>query len=238
VAGDARTRWAEIFTIIVGVLAVLGFIGVRGCDSGQEAKQVSPTDTTLSFTSLSTVVPPTSTSFSTTTNATTTTVRPSSTTTEPTPMTLSDTPTGTVLDIGQTWRSGNKELAIPKITFKDYGGRIDDIRGAIDFVVQFRNRGSTPVTFNYVPRDVVTAVDNRNDRLIVTQQNLGLLGYYPCHDSQQTRIVNPGETVELNCVWFFVVGVDLGNPAISQVVISVAGVSTIPTGRWKIPIAH
>ena len=184
---ESRTAWwRQVYAQVVGglILAVVVSVGawslrplVGGgtkpeAEPSRGAEHANATSTTSASTAVATSVVPTTTS----TTLVSTVSSTAGVTTTTGSGTVADTPLGTVLAVGDVWRSGTKEIVLSGGVPKDYSG----FGTAVDFSLTFRNRGSSPITFSYFPSDAVTATDNLDSRLKVVENHQGFTGSL-CH---------------------------------------------------------
>jgi hypothetical protein len=162
-------------------------------------------------------------------------IQPPTATPLPAPTPLADTPPGTILEIGQTWRSNGLEFTLVS-TQLGTGSSYYNVGLGTHACFRLTNRRSQDLSIRYSTNNV-TAQDNFRNRLNV----LGCM--YDCRNwsgSEVTRIIHGGESMEFqifsgSC---FYVEVDTANPSITEVIISVSGISSINNARWRIPIYH
>lgn len=159
----------------------------------------------------------------------------------PTETPLPDTPPGTILDIGQTWRQEGFELVMGQAEEWGYG----------------MDKGLSPYSFNLtnlqpydrsfrVYLENFSAIDNRGVKVDVIPDYQNVIVYPNC--TPGTVVVPANSTVRLESflecstnwgprnpdVLRFVV--DLGDTSISEVIVSVS-MSSI-NARWRIEIHH
>jgi hypothetical protein len=160
----------------------------------------------------------------------------------PTETPLPDTPPGTILDVGQTWRQEGFELAMVQAVEWGYG----------------MDKGLPPYSFNLtnlqpydrsfrVYLENFSAIDNRGVKVQAIPDYQNVIVYNNC--TPGTVVVPANSTVRLESflecstnwgprnpdVLRFVV--DLGDTAINEVIVSVS-VGSINNARWRIEIHH
>ncbi len=154
----------------------------------------------------------------------------------PSPTPLLDTPPGTVLEVGQTWRQGGLELTL--VSFQMDVGSIYHNKGlGMHVCFKLTNRRPSDLTLRYSSENFM-AQDNLGRRLKL----YGCM--YGCSEwAEVTGIVHSGETVAFGLLglddWTCpYIEVDTSDPAITEVVITISNISRISQARWRIPIEH
>jgi hypothetical protein len=149
--------------------------------------------------------------------------------TSPPPVT--DTPAGTILEVGQTWRQGGLELAVNDTFLLSIG---------VGTRMSLINRKPHAVSFRYTVGDVASAVDNLGRNLKVSADN--------CYG--HSLLAKPQEFVlEVDhtrkglyyrgCEYAGVfIDADTADPSLTEIVVRFTGISSIMDARWRIPIYH
>jgi hypothetical protein len=143
---------------------------------------------------------------------------------------------GTVLDVGQTWRQGDAELTLTDVVL--HPDR-EDFYGQLYTAWKFTNIS---------PNDIVLKFGRSN---FTAQTNLGsqlkILGFYGgafwCDNA--SIVVKSGDSLDFSNMcglgssgYMLSIVVNLGNKQITEVVVSVDGISSIAGAKWRIPIFH
>ncbi len=147
---------------------------------------------------------------------------------------IPDTPPGTILEVGQAWRQGGLVLRLVNVDIHSQ---------SLVLHLQLGNVGPEQRIVRY-GQDNFSAADNRGRRL----DTGGVDWYYEPlvqHDcGEATAFLSPGGSVDVQipCAagdWSgVVVGVDVGDPELSEVMFSCTNLSTITEARWRIPFYH
>jgi hypothetical protein len=168
---------------------------------------------------------------------TSTPVPPATNTPIPVPTTPPDTAPESVLEVGQSWRQGGVSLKLTKFSLEDK---------AVWVWFDITNLESSTRTFKY-------SIDNYSASLPNGQKlQTGAVGNYMF--TQQCRInsvvLNADETQTLlagSCTvnypnWSvqqsLAIIVDYANPAITEVIVTAEGISSISKARWRISFKH
>ena len=164
---------------------------------------------------------------------------PTATITIPTPTKLRDTPTGTILNDGETWRQGGSELTLTDFIFRPRSNP-DDAQIFTSWTYKNISSQDIVLTFSHTN---FTAQSNLGNQLKTLKfYAYGVSGFY-CDDIsivvKSNKVFDffdmcgPGSTgYKLPIV------VDLGNKQITEVVITVKDISSITNAKWKISISH
>lgn len=146
----------------------------------------------------------------------------------PLPTALPDTPPGSILEVGQTWRQGEVEVTLTDVIIK-----VD----SIFFQLKFASNKPYDISIRYSSNDF-TASDNRGRSLKVRafDDHLNYI-WYEC--SAITKRVPSGQSTDLKCDrdWFGVT-VDTAEATVTEIVFAVLNISSINNARWRIPIYH
>jgi hypothetical protein len=146
-----------------------------------------------------------------------------------------DTQSGTILEIGQTWRQGGVELLLAET---ELGPKF------ILTIFRLTNMGSERA-FRF-GHENFSAYDNRNRRLRVGGAT-GVQSYEQLiQDCQpETVILAPQAStrIEFRCDYLLVdsdvaIEVDVADSSITEITIVASGISSIDNARWRIPIQH
>lgn len=154
----------------------------------------------------------------------------------PSPTPLPDTQPGTILEVGQTWRQGGIELQLTETWLYPRG-----------LNVQFRMRNLEAVdrAIRY-SLDNFSATDNLGRRIPVGYNTCGGCFSFTQDCDPRTEILPALGSIsfenECNGGWYqsdvFALPFDTGDTSITEIVISVSGISNIINARWRIPIYH
>jgi len=170
---------------------------------------------------------------------------PSPTKSEPTPIPMStpiptrvvlqDTPAGTILDVGQTWRQSGVELTLLEIELHPTR---DDYYGQVYTSWRFANNTPNEIILSYSYQNF-SANDNLGNRLKI-------LGFYNesfwCDD--YSLVMKSGDIFDFSKMCPVVGGyqlpvvVNLSNKQISEIIVTATGISSISDAKWRIPIFH
>lgn len=152
----------------------------------------------------------------------------------PEPTALPDSQPGSILDVGQTWRQGEMEM------------RLVDARIYPELVwarFNLRNNGTAPKVIRYGPENF-SGQDNRGKRLEAggVDQYFGYHVQKGCDSRVITLDPQASESIALNCsagndegVTF---GADYSDPTLTEIIITVSGISSIQNAAWRVPIGH
>jgi hypothetical protein len=152
----------------------------------------------------------------------------------PTATPLPDTAPGTVLEVGQTWRTGGLELTLVD-AYYDYTPV-----GPPGAYLTFRltNQKAHQITIQYNLKYSVWAVDNLGRDLTVGVTANSFIDRFEDH----TLLVGSGESIYL-AGWGgygepgLIVLVDTADLSVSEFVVTIS-VSSITDARWRIGVAH
>lgn len=217
--------------------------GVTGADNSTPAVVVpvdTDTPTLTPLPSTATPIPPTPTPVEPT--FTPTPVLPTSTPAPPTPTrTLTpypETPAGTILSVGQTWKQGGLELTMTSAKSTLYPQELCPIAPGAVASFMIRNKRDKEIVLVTKAEDF-SAVTNTGVRLPVYMDK--------CISSGDTRdipevtfSVPPGGDRSVGLDWdspadaVFYIPFDVANPDITDVVLTVDGISSIHNARWRI----
>lgn len=142
-----------------------------------------------------------------------------------------DTPPGTVLQVGQIWRTGLTELILVTADFDNDGA-------SISCKFKLVNQGATTKVIRVILNSFSATDDSGNSLPIdnydwirgevnpvssweFTLRNKGDAGFIPDDGYQHIRVK-----------------AKLSNPSLTGIVVTVASASEITTARWRIPIDH
>jgi hypothetical protein len=162
-------------------------------------------------------------------------IQPPTATPLPAPTPLADTPPGTILEVGQTWRQGGVELRLVKTEVYPKG-----------LLVQFRLTNLEPYdkALRYSP-DNFSAVDNRSQRVPAGFNLCGGCFYFTQDCPPATEVLHAKGSIGLgiSCEtgdWTDTVAlrVDTADSSINMVTITVSGISSVSGARWRIPLYH
>jgi hypothetical protein len=157
----------------------------------------------------------------------------------PIPTSIPNTLPGIILEIGQTWYQDGAEVTVREPTpwTDDSPYAPEDQRSGMSFRLFFTNHKPQDISITYSGDFNFTAVDNLGRQLVISDVWPGVVAS-SCHE--QTRIIPVGQTINLGCrdYSYILAFVDIGNPAITEIIFTVTGVSSIHEARWRIPIYH
>lgn len=146
----------------------------------------------------------------------------------PTATPMTDTPPGTILEGGQTWRQGGAEITVQNVELTT---------DQIHFDLAFTNHKPQDIFVKY-SLDSYTVIDNLGRRSQVPGSEIG----YNCGgfrwNIENTIAVPRDATVKLSPCQNIYALVDVGNPNVTEIIITISGVSSISKARWRIPIYH
>lgn len=145
-----------------------------------------------------------------------------------------DTAPGTILELGQTWRQGDVELLMTNA---------DVYPRAIRIQFRLTNLGPTEKAIRY-GLDNFSAVDNSGRRISVggVDWNGDPSAQFDC--SANTVILEPtqDDSIYIPCEFGsfegVVMDVDVGDPTLTEIIVTVDGVSEISGARWRVSIDH
>lgn len=219
-----------------------------------EATPTPPIAATAPASSATTIIPsplPTATATGTPTSLPTAATLPprlSSTTitATDTPTAMPDTPAGTILDVGQTWRQADLDLTLKEsqLSIANHSGDFDVSYG-VEIRFTLASRKAQDISLRYSLADVVQATDNRNRRLQIgfKDQSWSTKPFSGGFDTLNI-ILKSGQTIDLFAAdgyfatpWVFVVA-DTSDPSVTEIIVAVSGISGINNTRWRIPIPH
>ena len=154
----------------------------------------------------------------------------------PTTSTLSDTPLGTILEVGQTWRQEGLELRLDKGEITIGEGHEHGPGVFIGF--SLTNRRPQQIAFQ-ITQENFFASDNRGSQLEVGKSN-PFYGYYFAPPMEDVPIVlQSGEHIQLYHDFdAFFVRVDITDPSVTEIIVGATGISSINNARWRISIFH
>lgn len=147
-----------------------------------------------------------------------------------------DTEPGTILEEGKAWRQGGLEL---RLVAKEF---FPDANLAIVYFT-LTNVGDSQRIIEF-SQDNFSAVDNLNHRIDTGGISWNFDPYLQHTCKSDTMILEPNdrEGIKLSCDrgnWEGVaLAVDIADSAITEIIITVSGISSINDARWRIPINH
>ena len=149
----------------------------------------------------------------------------------PSPTPQMDTPPGTILEVGETWLQTGAEVLLKNASLNSQVGPT-----GVLFELHFTNRKPQDISFSYSIDSNFVALDNLGRRLKLGYMSLPY--YWTC--DPQTRVVRAGETTNLTCVGAdsFLAEVNIGDSNVTEVIITVSGISSIYNASWRIPVYH
>lgn len=165
----------------------------------------------------------------------------------PAPTLPVDTPPGTILEVGQTWRQGGLELQLTKAVIHiahEGNSNIDRTGLLVTFVL--RSNRAQDISLKYTFDTIASAVDNQNHPLTLRCTDMAMTEsgqrvlWYNCPTQQ--FVLKANTTIDLplslsdSALGFIMV--DTNNPSVNQIVITVSGLSSINGARWRVPISH
>ncbi len=155
----------------------------------------------------------------------------------PTPEPPPDTPPDTILKIGHTWRQGGLEVRLSQHQDTFWQGW----KGSgIALSAQISNQRSTPLALRWGP-DNFSAVDNNgNDLEVGYGAPANSMSFNPIRDFEV--ILGPGQTgplFESSYMYsMYMIAAPLADTSLSEIIVSVANISSIQHARWRVTIDH
>lgn len=137
---------------------------------------------------------------------------------------------GTILEVGQTWRQGAVELTVYETRLHTNG---------IEVRARLRNRTANQISIKFNLREQFSAVDNRAVKLRVQAIRFSYPTYFG-DTYEEAVVIDPDavqEVFQKNYRYPFIT-VDTTDPQLSEVVLTVTGVSSVVEARWSIPVHH
>lgn len=154
----------------------------------------------------------------------------------PAPTPIPDTVPGTILEVGQTWRQGGLELRLIESELSIEGERGPGV--LLWFRLTSLRPQSIPVRFS---SENFSAANNRGQRLQLCYTNL----YERCFSwNPLTVVLGSGDGIYLPSgnndtgSHRIFVRSDIVDPAMTEIMVTVSGISSISNARWRIPIYH
>lgn len=162
----------------------------------------------------------------------------------------SDTPIGSVLHTGETWRTGSKEIRLVRYWFD---GSCDENETNEGILIDFDLRNtSSVVTVNRFSTSYFTIVDNRGRNLPVGGWGDIICNYSIEQDDDCRDFdfqLGPGEVLRplANCAAYggyremsstIATWTDLGDPLLTQITVTIHGLVGIDGASWIIDIDH
>jgi hypothetical protein len=242
-AGSGCAKVAAIATTITAVIAV--FVFLTGKPSIPEIFATHPTEQSsnqvIPSPQLAQDISPTS--VPTEVLIDTPVPEPSTTPEEPPTLTpLPDTPPGSILQSGETWREGGLEL---KLTSYDIMKGHSAGGGFLWLHFDLTNSGSTERLVRFGPENF-SAVDNQGRRLATggIAWTFDPYANTTCHT--KTVVMKPGDHAQLYinpCDFagqYDGVGVDfnIGDNSITAITVQATGISSLNNARWSVSINH
>ncbi len=127
----------------------------------------------------------------------------------PSSIQVEDTPQGTILEADQIWRQGGAELKM-----------VPDINEKFIWIgLEFTNRKPQQIHVKPVEPRVV---DNFN------------ISYDSSRGVDTPCSLNPGKT----CKWSFEYWLDITDPGLSELIVTIDNLSSISNAKWRIPVYH
>lgn len=130
-----------------------------------------------------------------------------------------NTPAGSVLGEGDTWKQDGAELTLVKV---DFGAKQTNIAW------RFKNNTGGPLLVQY-SGDNFTVKDNLGHVL----KNLGFQNFNNWHINE---VFPPGKSVDNAGMNPLLIEADLSNSQITEITITVRDVSRIKLAEWKVPV--
>jgi DnaJ domain len=145
-----------------------------------------------------------------------------------TPTPPPDTPPGTLLEVGSPWKQDGFELSL---TAADL--RADGL--AVHF--QFSNRRPNQIITRYTVGETITVIDNRGRRFATDHFNDGAaINHWDANAAGDTISLTLASNQSLG-PWGNWNG-DMASPSVTEVIVTVNGISSITNARWRIPVYH
>ena len=149
---------------------------------------------------------------------------------QPSPTPPENTPLDSVLAPGETWKQEGIEVTIKDVrTHSDYDGK------GVIFRVFLTNKKKSEINIGFSLDNNLQAVTNVGNQQRIISMALGT-GGQQCPPF--SRVVPSGGTVPLYCWDTLIAELDVGNPDITEVILTVSKVSSIKEAHWRIPILH
>jgi len=153
------------------------------------------------------------------------TVPPPKPTSTPTTAISQDTPSDTMLDVGQTWRSGNILLTLVDVYFS--------LRSTctMGLAFQLENDSSSPVIFTLRNNEF-----NLEDNLGNHWKTTGVYHVNRCPVTSDSFdfVLQSGENLDK---WVGFLG-NATDPAVEYVIVTVTGILNFDGAKWKVPISN
>lgn len=138
----------------------------------------------------------------------------------PPTLTPDTTPPGSILDVEQTWKQGGTEMSLARV-------KIEPER--IILYLDIINKKDSDISIQLTPKDNILAFDNQGHKLKTC------FSYNFCEtDSTEKDVVPQGQ--KITSLPYIVV--DTTPQTITEVILKIVNVSTIPEAQWRIPITH
>jgi len=147
----------------------------------------------------------------------------------PPPTPVPDTPAGTVLDLGQTWRQGGLEAAIENsklFTLTDQWGHTPGVM----VTLRLLNRRPQDLVLNYT-QDNITAIDNLGRTLQVGELVPAESAVIPF---TQQSVLAAGQSARHDRIYAVAAVTD---PSVTEVTFTVS-ISSVNGACWRVPIYH
>jgi hypothetical protein len=152
--------------------------------------------------------------------------------TQPPPPPSSDTPPGSILEVGRAWRQGGIELNLTRVNLSPHRAQLS---------VMLANRQDRSIAIRYSPSETISVRDNLGRALRAT--------FYSCSGYDDLSLINivlaPNQRVPIIPQRAYCgaddsveVAADITNPALTEIQVTFTGISTITNARWRIPIEH
>ena len=137
-----------------------------------------------------------------------------------TPTPIPDTPEGTILEIGETWRTGGVLLTLKNATL---GAGAFGPTLSLKFLVI--NETPHLITFSYHQENDISVVDNLGHVYTVF--------YGPAKHVGGDAILQRGDSCEIGETW----GGPFTDPGVTEIIVT-ASFSRIKNAKWRIPVYH
>jgi hypothetical protein len=146
--------------------------------------------------------------------------------TETPPSSNDDTPPGTVLDVGETWRQGGIELTVTEMHMRPTEG--------VRFDMEIRNRRPDDVLIDFNDQNFA-AMDDLGHTLRVTGDSRMSTGHGALGSS---FVLGAGQVATLGGPYDYspFVEANLVDMGIAEIIVTVSGISSIENARWRLPI--
>jgi len=160
----------------------------------------------------------------------------------PTSTPITDTPPGSVLDVGQAWKQSGFELMLTEVEMGTASNsRLDPVEWGLFISFDLSNFSGNDVPVRYNLAEAITAVDNFGNNLKIGSVNQDFTELIP---ETVSEVFRNGSTIKLLSlpvhgdslfsVFFYI---DVTSERNTEVIVNV-NISRVSNARWRIPIYH